>query len=63
VRTRSLAGLERLGIRVDEELNRAESREARAISPPGAVTAVLVVPTDEEREMAEQAAALVTADP
>jgi acetate kinase len=63
VRTRSLAGLDRLGIRVDEELNRAESREARAISPPGAVTAVLVVPTDEEREMAEQAAALVTADP
>jgi acetate kinase len=63
VRTRSLAGLDRLGIRVDEELNRAESRDARAISPPGAVTAVLVVPTDEEREMAEQAAALVTADP
>jgi acetate kinase len=58
VRARSLSGLDRLGIRVDDERNRAGSREARAISPPGAEIAVLVVPTDEEREMAEQAAAL-----
>jgi acetate kinase len=59
VRARSLAGLDRLGIRVDEQRNRAASRDARAISPPGADVAVLVVPTDEEREMAEQAAGLV----
>ena len=58
VRARSLAGLERLGIRVDDERNRADSREARAVSPAGAGVAVLVVPTDEELEMAEQAAAL-----
>lgn len=63
VRARSLAGLERLGIRVDEERNRAASRDARAISPPDAEVAVLVVPTDEEREMAEQASALVRSQP
>ena len=59
VRARSLEGLERLGIQVDDGRNRAASREARAISPPGAEVAVLVIPTDEELEMAEQAAALV----
>jgi acetate kinase len=59
VRARSLAGLQRLGIRVDDERNAVASHEPRAISPPGAEVAVLVVPTDEELEMAEQAAALV----
>jgi acetate kinase len=59
VRAGALAGLERLGIRVDEERNRSASTEARVISPPGAEVSVLVVPTDEELEMAEQAAALV----
>ena len=63
MRARSLAGLEALGIQVDDERNEAGSREARAISPPGAGVAVLVVPTDEELEMAEQAAALVAPDP
>ena len=61
VRERSLAGLERLGIAVDDARNHAASREPRAISPDGAEVAVLVVPTDEELEMAEQAAALVGA--
>ena len=61
VRARSLAGLDRLGIRVDDARNRSASSEARAISPPDAEVAVLVVPTDEEFEMAEQAAALVGA--
>ncbi len=59
VRARSLAGLERFGIAVDAERNGAPSREPRTISPPGADVAVLVVPTDEELEMATQAAALV----
>ena len=63
VRARSLAGLQALGIRVDDERNETGSREAREISPPGAGVAVLVVPTDEELEMAEQAAALVAPDP
>ena len=61
VRARSLAGLDRLGIRVDEDRNRDGSREARTISPPGAEMAVLVIPTDEELEMARQAAELVRA--
>ena len=59
VRARALAGLEGLRIRVDDARNGAVSAEPRAISPDGAATAVLVVPTDEELEMAEQAAALV----
>jgi acetate kinase len=57
VRERSLGGLERLGIRIDPARNLAGGP---VISPPGAEVAVLVVPTDEELEMAGQAAALVT---
>ena len=56
VRARSLAGLERLGIAVDPERNAAG---AATISPPQAPIAVLVIPTDEELEMARQAAALI----
>ena len=58
VRARALEGLEQLGIRVAEDRNLAVSAEARAISPPDAAVSVLVVPTDEELEMAEQAAAV-----
>jgi acetate kinase len=57
VRARSLAGLDELGIAVDAERNAAG---ATTISPSGARVAVLVVPTDEELEMATQAAALVS---
>jgi acetate kinase len=56
VRARSLAGLERLGIAVDPVRNAANET---TISPPDARSAVLVVPTDEELEMARQAVALV----
>jgi acetate kinase len=59
VRAASLAGLERFGIAVDPERNAAPAPGSRVISPPGAEVAVLVVPTDEELEMAMQAAALV----
>ena len=59
VRARSLAGLEALGIAVDPERNAAATRDPRVISPDGSPVAVLVVPTDEELEMATQAAALV----
>lgn len=55
VRERSLAGLERLGVVVDEARNRAGGRWARSVSPDGAAVPVLVVPTDEEREIARQA--------
>jgi acetate kinase len=57
VRGRSLAGLERLGIAVDPARN---ASGGPTISPPGARVAVLVIPTDEELEMATQAAALVS---
>jgi acetate kinase len=59
VRACSLDGLERLGIAVDPDRNLATSREPRAVSPDGATVAVLVVPTDEELELATQADALV----
>jgi acetate kinase len=62
VRARSLAGLQRLGIRVDDERNAVASSDPRRISPAGVEVVVLVVPTDEELEMAEQAAALVLSD-
>jgi acetate kinase len=63
VRARSLAGLERLGIAVDPERNQASDRDARFVSPDRAQTAVLVVPTDEELEIARQAHEVATASP
>ncbi len=57
VRTRSLAGLEGLGIAVDDARNAAASPAAppgAVVSPDGSGVAVLVVPTDEEREIARQ---------
>jgi acetate kinase len=59
IRERSLAGLNGLGIVVDEARNREPAVHARRISPDGAPVAVLVVPTDEEREIATQALAVV----
>ncbi|MFG2074244.1 acetate/propionate family kinase [Nonomuraea maritima] len=58
-RAESLAGLERLGLVVERRLNESDSRQERAVSPPGAEAAVLVIPTDEEWEIARQALALV----
>jgi acetate kinase len=54
IRRRCLVGLEGLGIVVDPERNRSADRGTRLISPDGARVAVLVVPTDEEREIARQ---------
>jgi acetate kinase len=59
VRSASLSGLERLGIQVDPELNRQRSETAFAISPDGGDVTVLVVPTDEEWEIAREAMAVV----
>jgi acetate kinase len=59
IRATALAGLERLGIAVDPERNEAPSREERYVSPFWAETAVLVVPTDEEMEIAAQACGVV----
>ncbi|HYO36232.1 MAG TPA: acetate kinase [Geodermatophilus sp.] len=54
VRSRSLAGLEPLGVRLDEERNGARAGGGRRVSADGSPVAVLVVPTDEELEMARQ---------
>jgi acetate kinase len=59
LRRRTLAGLDYLGIQVDDDRNELASRDARFISPEGSAVSVLVVPTDEELEIARQAAALV----
>jgi acetate kinase len=59
VRARSLSGLEHLGIRIDDRRNAAPSRDARVISADDSPVAVLVVPTDEELEMARQTVALL----
>jgi len=57
VRAGALAGLEGLGIRLDETRNSARSAEPRRISPDDAPLAVLVVPTNEELEIARQSLA------
>jgi acetate kinase len=58
VRARSLEGLHRLGIEIDPARNEAGET---VISPDGSAVTVLVIPTNEELEMATQAAELVRA--
>ncbi|GAA4062410.1 acetate/propionate family kinase [Agromyces indicus] len=58
VRARALAGLEWFGIEVDPERNTGRGG-ARRISPDGARVEVLVVPTDEELEIARQTVEVV----
>ncbi|MEQ4305381.1 acetate kinase [Plantactinospora sp. B6F1] len=60
VRAGALAGLSGLGIVVDPDRN---ERSASVISPPTAPVRVCVIPTDEEREIAEQALAVLTGQP
>jgi acetate kinase len=58
VRARSVAGLEPMGIQIDPARNQSSKLDARTISPDGAAVAVLVVPTNEELEIAGQALAV-----
>ncbi|HYO40444.1 MAG TPA: acetate kinase [Nocardioidaceae bacterium] len=63
VRAESLAGLQRLGIAVDPVRNEQRLDEPFAVSPedgPEDAVAVLVVPTDEEWEIARQTMAVVS---
>lgn len=60
VRAASLEGLERLGIRIDVERNNAPSTEARTVSADDSAVAVLVIPTNEEWEIARQTLKVVT---
>ena len=59
VRAAALAGLTRLGITVDADRNTGSGD--RLISPDGAEVAVCVIGTDEEREIARAARAVVNA--
>jgi len=54
VRSLAVERLGFLGIGIDPALNEARSGEARPISPPDADVAVLVVPTDEEWQIARE---------
>ena len=54
LRAEVCAGLEVLGIRLDPERNASASAEPRLISTDDSPVAVLVVPTDEELEIARQ---------
>jgi len=59
VRRESLSGLGRLGIEIDDELNEAPGHGIRRISTGASEVAVLVVPTDEELEIARQSLAAI----
>jgi acetate kinase len=59
VRAGVCQGLEGLGIVLDRDRNRARSSGPRTVSADGGAVAVLVVPTDEELEIAEQTLAVV----
>lgn len=59
VRERSLAGLSALGISVDSARNSSSTKDARRISPDESPVSVLVVPTNEELEIARQSVAAI----
>ncbi|MFJ2813813.1 acetate kinase [Streptomyces sp. NPDC091279] len=59
VRAAAVAGLDPLGLAVDEALNAVRGDGPRLISPADARVKVAVVPTDEELEIATQTYALV----
>jgi acetate kinase len=61
VREAAVEGLGALGLAVDPARNAVRSDAPRVVSPDGCPVAVLVVPTDEELEIARQAFALVGA--
>ena len=60
VRERTLRGLEGLGIELDMAANAAPSTGPRDVASAGSRIRVLVIPTDEELEIARQTLALVT---
>jgi acetate kinase len=60
VRAGVCQGLEGLGVHLQPKRNRARSGKARTISADDSPVAVLVVPTNEELEIAEQTLAVVS---
>ena len=61
LRAQALAGLEGIGISVDPARNSAVSKTERYISPDGSPVAVLVIPTNEELEIARQSVGAIGA--
>jgi len=61
LRAAALSGLERLGIGLDPDLNDRTVRGPVVVSADGTEVPVLVVPTDEEWEIARQSLAVVRA--
>ena len=59
VRSAALAGLSGLGIELDAAANALPTRGPRRISPAGARIEVLVIPTDEEFQIARETAAVL----
>lgn len=59
VRLNALKDLERLGIQIDPERNAGRKKEPTVISPDGAEVTVLVIPTNEELEIARQSVATI----
>jgi acetate kinase len=59
VRSLSCAGLERLGIALDEAANLLASRETREIGRAGLPVRVFVIPTNEELQIARETLAVV----
>lgn len=59
VRTAALSGLDAFGIRLSDERNEEKSRDARRISADDSDVAVLVIPTNEELEIARQTMSVV----
>jgi acetate kinase len=55
-----VSGMAGLGILIDPARNEARADGARAISDPSSPVAVLIVPTDEELEIARQSLAAVS---
>jgi len=62
VRARVCAGLEGFGVRVDPDRNTVSRTDIRMISADDSAVAVLVVPTDEEGEIARHARDLLGTD-
>lgn len=61
VRAGAVAGLEFLGIRLDPERNESDDRGIRVISRDDSKVTILVVPTNEELEIARQTVEAVSA--
>ncbi len=54
IRRRAVAGLDFLGLAIDQERNDADASGPRVISPDGNPVSVLVIPTNEELEIARE---------